>query len=202
MEKKNNDDYRLAFWNERWQQGQTGWDIGYPSPSICEYMQEKVSKDAAILIPGCGNAYEAEWLLQQGFKDITLVDIAPKAVEILKEKFRGSENINIICGNFFEMDGSFDVMVEQTFFCAIDRNLRKAYVEKATSLLKQNGKIIGLLFGIEFEKEGPPHGGSKEEYHRLFQELFEIKNLDTCLNSIAPRAGNELFIEFEKRNLR
>jgi len=55
------------FWDERWKSGQIGWDIGYASPPLVTYMDQYVNKNAAILIPGCGNAYEAEYLSQKGF---------------------------------------------------------------------------------------------------------------------------------------
>jgi hypothetical protein len=45
------------------------------------------NKNVKILIPGCGNAHEAELLLEEGFKNITLLDIAPKACEIISKKF-------------------------------------------------------------------------------------------------------------------
>ncbi len=44
------------------------WDIGYVHPPLLkEYIDQLTSKDIAILIPGCGHGYEAEYLLQQGF---------------------------------------------------------------------------------------------------------------------------------------
>src|SRR5690606_7045253 len=83
----------------------TGWDIGYPSPAITKYMDGIADKNTAILIPGCGNAYEAEYLIQQGFTNITLIDIAPLAVENLKKKFEGQSAISILCEDFFEHKG-------------------------------------------------------------------------------------------------
>ncbi|WP_315822136.1 hypothetical protein [Paraflavitalea speifideaquila] len=65
------------YWDNRYQHQQTGWDIGYVSTPIKDYIDQLIHKDLAILIPGCGNSYEAEYLLQQGFTHITLIDIAP-----------------------------------------------------------------------------------------------------------------------------
>jgi 2-keto-3-deoxy-6-phosphogluconate aldolase len=64
---------------------ETGWDLGKASPAITHYMTQYRDKKAAILIPGCGNAYETEFLIDHGFTNITLIDIAPKAVEALKK---------------------------------------------------------------------------------------------------------------------
>lgn len=193
-----NDPSKQSFWNERCETKQTGWDIGYPSPAIAEYFSKFSDKEVAILIPGCGNAYEAEFLVSEGFKNITLVDIAPKAVEILRKKFAGNSNIRTLCADFFTIEEKFDILIEQTFFCAIPPDKRKEYVQKASEVLNPEGKIVGLLFDIMFEKEGPPFGGSRVEYEQLFNPLFDLKMIP-CLNSITPRAGTELFIELQKK---
>ncbi len=188
------------FWNERWENQQTGWDIGYASTPIVTFMDSYPNKDARILIPGCGNAYEAAYLLEQGFTDLTLIDIAPKAIEQVRKRFKDEPNIEIILGDFFEHEGKYDLMLEQTFFCALEPKLRPDYVKKAHSLLGDKGQIAGVLFGIEFEKQGPPFGGSAEEYKELFEPYFRLDRMEPCYNSIAPRNGSELFIKLERKN--
>jgi SAM-dependent methyltransferase len=187
-----------SYWNTRWEKGETGWDIGYAAPAITQYMMQYTDKSAAILIPGCGNAYEAEWLEKQGFTNITLIDIAPKAAEQLNEKFQYIAAIKVLCEDFFQHKGKYDLLIEQTFFCAIPPIRRKEYVQKAASLLKPNGKIIGVLFDKIFEQPGPPFGGSADEYRSLFDPSFIIHTMDRCYNSIPPRSGSELFIHLRK----
>lgn len=187
-----------TFWNQRWENKQTGWDIGMASPAITNFMSNYPHKNAAILIPGCGNAHEADWLVQHGFTNITLIDIAPKAVAILKEKYADQPAIEVIEGDFFEHEGQYDLLLEQTFFCAISPALRTNYVAKAASLLKDSGKLIGLLFNVMFEKNGPPFGGEKTEYDALFKKHFTIKKMEECYHSIRPRANTELFIHLIK----
>lgn len=186
------------FWNSRWENGETGWDIGTASSAISEYFLKVKNKDLKILIPGCGNAHEAELLLEEGFRNITLLDIAPKACELISQKFSHHE-VEVICEDFFEHQGKYDVIVEQTFFCALDVNLRAKYVEKMHSLLNEDGKIIGVLFNKNFGNPFPPFGGNTEEYRKLFEEKFEIKTLENCYNSIKPRQNTEVFIHFKKK---
>ena len=187
------------FREAKWQSQSTGWDIGQPSPAIVEYMLEYSKKDAPILIPGCGNAYEAEFLVENGFTNITLIDIAPKAIELLTEKFINTSEVTIICGDFFQHQGNYDLMIEQTFFCAIPPNKREEYAEKTASLLNESGKIIGVLFNTTFEKEGPPFGGCISDYMVIFEPYFTIKTMEACYNSIAPRAHSEVFIHLIKK---
>ena len=179
---------------------QTGWDIGYPSTPLKECIDQLPDKTISILIPGCGNSYEAEYLIQSGFRDITLIDIAPLLTQELEKKFSSflNKQLTIITGNFFELDRQYDLILEQTFFCALDPSLRKKYVQKMYSLLKPGGKLAGVLFNKAFEG-GPPFGGSRDEYMELFKESFLPEIMEPCYNSIESRAGSELFIKLKKR---
>ena len=67
------------------------------------------------------------------------------------------------------------------------------------NLLSEKGKISGLLFNFPLTEEGPPFGGSVEEYVNLFSNTFLIKTLELAYNSIKPREGNELFFIFTKK---
>jgi SAM-dependent methyltransferase len=182
------------FWNNKYKNNQTGWDLGIVSPPIKSYIDQLENKDIKILIPGAGNAYEADYLLQKGFKDITIIDIAPKLVEKLRNKWNDNSNIQIVLGDFFNHDGEYDLIIEQTFFCAINPSERANYVRKMNQLLNQNGKLVGLLFNKHFEG-GPPFGGNREEYKELFKEQLELNIFETAHNSIDPRSGMELWID-------
>jgi SAM-dependent methyltransferase len=185
------------YWNAQYEAGQTGWDLGMVSPPIKSYIDSIANKNLRILIPGCGNAYEAEYLLNHGFQNINLIDIAPTAVESLQQKFAHRSEIKVILGDFFLHQGEYDLIIEQTFFCALPPQLREKYVWKMFHLLAAGGQLAGLLFNRSFES-GPPFGGSAEEYKGLFKDAFAFRQFDVALNSAAPRAGTELFIQLEK----
>lgn len=197
--KKQPDLLNEDYWSSRYQNNNTAWDMGKVSPPLKEYFEQLTNKSISILVPGCGNAYEAEYLLEKGFKNITLIDISPVLVNKLKKQFSDFlyKEINIICGDFFTLNQTFDLVVEQTFFCAIDPLLRINYANKMHELLNENGKLIGVFFNRTFDA-GPPYSGSKAEYHLLFKDKFQIKTMDECYNSINPRKGSELFVILQK----
>ena len=188
------------YWNNRYHTGETAWDLGTISTPLKEYADQCSNKNSSVLIPGCGNAYEAEYLLKHGFNNVTLVDIAPAAVEAVSVKLKDfvGKQLHIVCGDFFELQDKFDLIIEQTFFCALEPALRKAYATKMFDLLNREGKLIGILFNRNFEG-GPPFGGSKIEYEQLFRISFEIIKMEDCRNSIPPRAGSELFFMLRKK---
>lgn len=184
-----------SYWNERYLNHETGWDMRGPSTPLTRYIDGLLDPNLDILIPGCGNAHEAIYLLDKGFTRITLLDIAPLAVDHLREKFRNTP-VTVVQADFFKWtEKQYDLILEQTFFCAIDPALREAYATHTARLLKSNGTLVGVLFNRDFEQAGPPFGGSEQEYRGLFTPYFKIHHLNPCYNSIGPRAGTELFIE-------
>lgn len=189
-----------TYWDNQYQANATGWDLGQVSPPIKKYIDTIENKEAKILIPGCGNSYEAEYLVKQGFTNVTVIDIAPTLVENLKQKFAQNKNITIVLGDFFEHQGNYDYIIEQTFFCALPPTMRQKYVWKMHQLLSDYGKLIGLLFNREFEVS-PPFGGSLKEYEQLFYKTFAFNSISLAGNSIPSRANTELFFEFQKNNL-
>lgn len=184
------------YWDNRYLHGQTGWDIGHVSTPLKEYFDQLNNKHIRILIPGGGNSYEAKYLAQQGFTNITIVDISPVLTNRLSATLN-QQGITIFTKDFFELDGEFDLIVEQTFFCALDPSLRNKYVEKVKNLLSDCGKLVGLLFNIDFVTN-PPFGGNIEEYRQLFSSGLRIKIMEACTNSIPARADTELFFVIEK----
>lgn len=189
-----------GYWSKRFEGGDTPWDIGQVSTPLKEYIDQLTDKQLAVLIPGCGNAYEAEYLLARGFTNITVIDISPVLTQLLASRFSNytGKQLTIITADFFTLQGQFDLVLEQTFFCALHPSLREKYVAHMHRLLKPGRKLAGLLFNKIFTNPGPPFGGSVEEYRPLFSQLFHIKTMGPCYNSIPPRAGAECFFIMEK----
>lgn len=180
------------YWSERYKEKKTGWDMGTPSTPLKEYIDKLKDTSLKILIPGCGNAYEAEYLVQKGFTDLTLIDISELLVNKLRSKF-SDKTIRIIHEDFFLHNDKYDLILEQTFFCALHPSQRIDYARKMHDLLLPKGKMAGVLFNTEFEG-GPPFGGNKEEYIKLFSPYFSSVKINVCYNSIEPRKGTEVFI--------
>lgn len=192
----------FEFWDERWKNNETGWDMkGEVAPITRSYFEKYMDKSAEILIPGCGNAYEAAMMEELGFRNITIIDISPTLVEKLQERFKDSQTIKVYQTNFFDWEGTYDIIFEQTFFCALSPHLRPDYVQKMYQLLKKDGLLVGLLFNRNFEHQGPPFGGDQSEYEDLFKNYFDFLTFEPSMASIPPRAGSELFIEFRKQSL-
>ena len=189
-----------SYWTSRYINSEVGWDIGYPSPAIVKFMGQVEDKSAKILIPGCGNAYEAICLWENGFENVYLLDYSLIPLEQFARKHPEFPKTQLLNMDFFEAKGNYDFIIEQTFFCALKPILRKSYAEQMLRLLKSDGLLVGLLFNIPLFDDRPPFGGNKREYVQLFSDCFEIEKMETAYNSIPERQGNELFIKMKPKD--
>ena len=188
-----------SFWENKYASKTTGWDIGYVSTPLKAYFQQLENKEISILIPGAGNGYEAEFLHKSGFTNVFMLDFAHQPLDNFSARVPSFPKQNLIKDDFFDHKGNYDLIIEQTFFCALNPTLRDMYVKKTHELLINDGKLVGLFFEFPLTDDGPPFGGSKEEYVTRFSNDFTIKVLEKAYNSINERAAKELFAIFEKR---
>ena len=189
------------FWDNRYQSNETGWDIGRVSRPLQMYIDQLTNKKLKILIPGAGNAYEAEYLWQNGFKNVYVVDLSKTALKNIKSRLPEISSNQLIHGDFFDLEDSFDLILEQTFFCALNPNLRSNYASKMHELLNSDGKLVGLLFNDQLNRTHPPFGGSKSEYIKYFEPYFKLEIIEACHNSIESRLGRELFLKLVKKEI-
>lgn len=191
--------FNQEYWQQRWEKGETGWDIGFVSTPIKEYIDQLQDRSIKILIPGCGNAYEAAYLIKQGFVNTYVIDISESAIANIRKRIPNLPPDQIIHGDFFEHTGQYDLIIEQTFFCALDPSLREQYVEHMHLLLKPNGRRVGVMFNVPLYDDHPPFGGNESLYRSLFEPYFEIDIMAPCYNSIPQRSGSEVFVNFRRK---
>jgi len=185
------------YWKNRYAAGNTQWDIGRASEQLLELASEHARNHSRILIPGAGRAYEYLALRDLGYKSVSLCDWAEEAFFDLVKEFPAAKE-DIIVSDFFQLEDTYDLILEMTFFCALHPSLRSDYVNQCYNLLGSGGCVAGLLFNREFDSPGPPFGGSSEEYLRLFGPKFDILRWETSELSIPQRRGKELVFVCQK----
>jgi len=185
------------YWSDRYANGLTGWDVGRPSTPLKMYIDQLENNDVSILIPGAGNAYEAEYLWSLGFKNIFVLDISGEPLESFSKRCPSFPKSQLIQSNFFEHQATYDLILEQTFFCSFPptKENRQKYAQKTFELLKPNGRLVGVWFDMPLTggMVKRPFGGSVEEYLTYFEPYFKSISFERCYNSIKPRSGSELF---------
>lgn len=188
------------YWSNRYRSNQTGWDAGKATTPLKQYLDQISEKSIKLLIPGAGNAHEAIYAHKMGFSQVHVLDIAAEPLQRLQAEYPDFPASHLHHENFFDHVGKYDLIVEQTFFCAIKPDLRFDYIKKMGHLLKPDGKLIGVLFDRDFPEQGPPFGGDKATYLCIFSEGLHVVKMERCHNSISPRAGMELFFIAQRKS--
>lgn len=191
----------LAYWEKRHSARDTPWQLPVASPPLVNFMESMSDKKLSILIPGAGTGLEALALAKMGFEQITVLDISPTSISRVKASIphKWYDNMKFVAQDFFDHSGKYDIILEQTFFCALEPRFRESYIKKCHQLIDPDGMLVGVLFSRKFEG-GPPYGGDSEEYERLFTPHFHIKTMERCHNSYSARLGNELFIQLKPKS--
>ena len=158
-----------GYWQNRYDQGQTGWDRGAPSPALRTWLESGQLQPCRILVPGCGRGHEVVALAAAGF-EVTAIDFAPAAIIALREQLDARElRANLIQADLFdfEPDQPFSAVYEQTCLCAIKPSQREAYERRLASWLGSGGKLYALFMQTD-SQSGPPFACPPDAMRSLF----------------------------------
>ena len=194
--------YSCEDWERHYRTNDLGWDLGEVAPPFVRLWEEKKISPCKAIIPGCGLGHEAIFLAERGFQ-ITAVDYTFGAVSHLK-KVLNKKNISgeVLRQDFFKLDAkyndSFDLMLENTFFCAINPTMRQKYVLTAGRILKSGALLVGLFYETD-KKGGPPFNTRRSHLEEYFSARFAIEVLSKTPHSAAQRQGKEWLAIFKKK---
>ena len=187
-------DYKCEDWQRHYEENDLGWDLGQVAPPFVKLWQEEKLPLGKVLVPGCGRGHEGVFLAENGF-DVTAIDFSSGAVTYLKNALKKRNlEVRILHQDFFSLDesheGVYDLVLEQTFFCAISPKQRRDYVLNVSRILKPGGILVGLFYHTD-EQGGPPYNTTREDIEMHFSKKFEIQELDKTSLSAEQRKDKE-----------
>ncbi len=193
---------RLDFWREKYASDHTPWDLGGVSDPVQQLADTRFPPGGAVLIPGCGRGHEAIHLGQRGCR-VTAVDFAEAPISHLRAEAQTCKiELELVLDDVFawarQTDKRFDVLLEQTFLCAIEPALHAEYERMARRLLKPGGLLAGVFMEVEGDG-GPPYNCPPDLVKTLFgAEHWQLDWLETVpLNPLRP--GPEYVAGFSTR---
>ena len=194
---------RAQFWEDIYLADDAGWDLGCVTP-IFKFIAESISP-GKLCILGCGRGYDAIMFAQKGF-DVTAVDFAPSAIQAVHELAdEAAVFVKTVETDIFSLRtdfaNTFEYIIEQTCFCAINPNRRKDYEKLVRQILEPAGKLIGLWFPLDksVTDDGPPWGTTIDEVKALFINGWKVEQEEFPDLSIEPRKNREKLIIFQKQ---
>src|SRR4051794_27962125 len=128
-----------TFWEERYQAGEAGWDVGAPAAGFVTWLRgPHAPAPGRVAVLGAGSGQDALLFARAGH-DVVGFDFAPSAVAQARALARDAGvAARFEQADFFalppEYTGTFDVVVENAFFTAIAPRRRAEYAATVCGL--------------------------------------------------------------------
>lgn len=108
-------------------------------------------------------------------------DISPTAIETCKAEIDSSVgNVKFVEADFFKTElGTFDLIFDHTFFCAIPPKIRMDWGKRMGDLICRDGHLLTIIYPSSRDPEnvdtisGPPFEVTFSAYENVLSESFD-----------------------------
>ncbi|VXB50560.1 Thiopurine S-methyltransferase [Burkholderia sp. 8Y] len=194
----NRDPNSPGFWDERFDRRFTPWDQAGVPDAFRSFVAALPAPEATrVLIPGCGNAYEAAYLAGRGLT-VRAIDFSPSAVAAARAQLGAYVNV-VEEADFFAYQPPFapDWIYERAFLCALPRDRWADYAKRMAALARPGALLAGFFF-IGATPKGPPFGIERNELDALLNPHFELIDEHEVSGSIPVFAGRERWLTWRR----
>lgn len=184
---------------------EVSWTQEVPKTSLDFITSFGLNKQAKIIDIGGGDSKLVDYLLEQGFENITVLDISEKALEKAKKRLgEKAHKINWIVSDItdFEPETTFDVWHDRAAFHFLTT---KEQIEKYLSAARKS--VIGYMIIGTFSENGPIKCSgleikqyNKETLTAVFDKNFEkIRCITEDHTTPFDTIQNFLFCSYKRR---
>lgn len=185
------------FWDSRYRDHVTPWDAGKVPAQLQRYAGQ-LAPGSRVLIPGCGSAYEAGYLIGNGF-DVLAIDFSQAAVEAAQHTLaRFADRVRFADFFAFDAGAPWDCVYERAFLCALPPRMWPQYARRMAQILRPGGTLAGFFFFRETVK-GPPFGTTPAALHALLDPAFDLTQDLASDDSIEVFRGAERWQVWTRR---
>jgi len=176
---------RKSHWENVYQtkgRDEVSWFSEHLVTSLEIITKTDVKNDAAIIDIGGGNSNLVDDLLEQGFIDVSVLDISPKAITDSKTRLGlKAEAVNWVVADITDVElpvDRFDLWHDRAVFHFLtDENDRRKYVELVMRSVKLGGHVIVASFSLDGPKKCSGLDVmqySPETMHNEFGDRFQL----------------------------
>ena len=109
---------------------QVSWTQKIPQPSLDFIHSFNLPKTAKIIDIGSGDSMLVDYLLEEGFENITVLDISVKAIDKVKKRLgEKAQKVNWVVSDIteFQSDITFDVWHDRAKFHSLTASADQSY---------------------------------------------------------------------------
>lgn len=184
------------FWHKRWQERRIGFHEPKANPALVNHFHQlSLAKGARLFLPLCGKTLDISWLLARGFR-VVGVELSRIAVLQLFEELGvearissagklqryAAENIDIYCGDIFDLSGELlgevDAVYDRAALVALPASMRGRYTAHLMDITNMAPQLLITFVYDQSLLEGPPFSVIAEEVERLYGSRYGIKLLE------------------------
>ena len=184
------------FWHSKWEANQIGFHRPDVHPLLIRHWAKlPVRSGDRVFVPLCGKSLDMQWLAEQGHS-VVGVEVSPVAAEdffqacgitpkiVLNERYvtYQSDNITILCGDFFDLVaadlGPVDVVYDRASLVALPEEHRAPYAEQIQRLADTCPTLLITLTYDQSIMQGPPFSVGDAEVRSLFEDRYNIELLE------------------------
>jgi len=125
------------------------WHQSTPKKSL-EFIKKYSTNQAKLIDVGCGASFLVDNLLENGYKEITLLDTSSTSLDIVKERI-SNDDVKFICGDIldFKSDEKFDIWHDRAVFhFLLSKNDREKYFKVLMNSLNEKATVIISTFRV------------------------------------------------------
>jgi len=183
------------------------WFQPYPQTSVQFIKELNIPKDAAIIDVGGGDSYLADVLLQEGYLDITVLDISAKALQNAQKRLgKNAVKVKWVESDVlqFHPDKKYDCWHDRAVFHFVTDNKEiNAYKKQIAGSVKEEGKLIVGTFsekGPEKCSGLPVHRYSQQQLTDTLSSNFQkIKCIEETHQTPFKTTQSFTFCSFQKK---
>jgi SAM-dependent methyltransferase len=173
------------------------WDAGGVPLRLHAWLVAKTP--GRVLVPGCGTGYEVRFFAERGW-DVLAIDFSGAAIEAAR-RVLGEWSRLLQQADFFSLQtGSFDLVYERAFLCALPRARWPDWGRRMAELVRPGGALAGFFY-LDDNQRGPPFGISQEGLSALLEKAFELEESQAVplAESIPVFNGKEIWQVWKRR---
>lgn len=187
------------YWLGRWQSKDIAFHEQNVNPDLIVYIHTlNLQPGDCIFVPLCGKTKDMLWLADKGFKVIGIelssiacsdffaeMNISPKITKLPKFTRYQYNNIELICGDLFDLTSTDLPKVHAVYDCkaliALLPDARKGYVSQIVSCVGNEIQILLLTIETSCKVNSPPYPINRAEVNLLYDVYFDVQQLK-CLS--------------------